>query len=62
MVDNIKDVGYFVELEILSNNKIDKDTVLSEFSNYKKIFKELKLEKSNEPYRDIVAKSIAKKK
>lgn len=62
MIDEIKDVGNFVEFEILSSNlnvNIDEINIkLKEFINK---FSNVELKEAKLPYRDFVAKSIFEK-
>ncbi len=58
MIDNIKNVGSFVEFEILTEDNPDCNIISDKFNEFMLLFKNIKLEKANLPYRDFVAKNI----
>ena len=56
MVDNIEDLGGFVEFEIVCENKIvDEDVLRSKLNQFVSLFSSLNLEEAKLPYRDFVA-------
>lgn len=55
LIDNIKNIGCFVEFELLSNEQ-EKDFLLNELQNFIGQFKEIEFKEANIPYRDFVAK------
>ncbi len=56
MVDNIEDLGGFVEFEIVCENKIiDEDILRSKLNQFVSLFSSLNLEEAKLPYRDFVA-------
>jgi putative hydrolase of the HAD superfamily len=58
MVDNINELGSFVEFEILSNEDKDKQVLFEMLNNFVDKFSALNLEPADMPYRDFVAKAI----
>ncbi len=59
MIDNIDNIGGFVEFEIIANNEDYKRELLyEELRSFVNRFNSISLVPANEPYRDIVAKSI----
>lgn len=62
MIDEIQDVGEFVELELLSNNdKVPTQKLKEQLDKFILNFKAIKLKSVNLPYRDLVAKQQLKK-
>ncbi len=55
MIDKIKNVGYFVEFELLSTAD-NKDYLVQELNNFVKKFNNIKFEEANLPYCGFVAK------
>ena len=56
MVDNIEDLGGFVEFEIVCENKIvDEDVLRSKLNQFVSLFSSLNLEEAKLPYRDFVS-------
>ena len=55
MLDELKDVGKFIELEVLSE-KEDKQKMLSELEDFIDEFECRNLERKQMPYRDIAKK------
>lgn len=54
MIDKIKDVGTFIELEILANNDEEKEILHDKLDEFIKIIGCENLEEKKKPYRDIV--------
>ena len=61
MIDTLKEIGGFVEFELLSDSATTKKEAKMELSNFVLKFKNLNLQEATEPYRDIVARHIYKK-
>lgn len=62
MIDKLPNIGGYIEFEIISNsNDYTKEELKNKLSSFKNDFKSIKLKEVNEPYRDIVAKSIYNK-
>ena len=62
MLDNIEDVGTFVEFEILSSDlNYNTEIIRDKLGKFIEDFKEAKLEEAKLPYRDFVANSIFSK-
>ena len=62
MIDKIKDIGGFVEFEIMSDKEDSrKDELQKELNDFVSKFEILNLEEANKPYRDIVADYIYNK-
>lgn len=62
MLDNIEDVGTFVEFEILSSDlNYNTEIIRDKLGKFIENFKETKLEEAKLPYRDFVANSIFSK-
>lgn len=56
MVDNIEDLGGFVEFEIVCDKKIvDEDVLKSKLNQFISLFSSLNLDEAKLPYRDFVA-------
>lgn len=55
MIDKIKNVGYFVEFELLSTVD-NKNYLVQELNNFIRKFNNIKFEEANLPYRDFVAR------
>lgn len=53
-IDHIKDAGYFVEFEILSQDPIQKDQRENFFMSFVDLFSNFDLQEEPLPYRDIV--------
>ena len=63
MIDNINDIGGFVEFEIIANNDDYKREILyDELKRFVNKFSDINLVAATEPYRDIVAKHIYENK
>lgn len=59
MIDNIENLGGFVEFELIYNNdNYDEDDLYSKLNKFVNLFSSLELEEANLPYRDFVAKKI----
>lgn len=59
MIDEIEDVGNFVEFELIcKDDKIDTEKLSKILLDFVEQFKPLNLETANLPYRDFVAKSV----
>lgn len=56
MIDSINGIGSFVEFEILSSK--EKESLKEDLERFVSKFKSIEMNEVNEPYRDIVAKSI----
>lgn len=62
MIDKLPSIGGFVEFEIISEKEDSSKSELKyELDNFILLFKDFKLKEANDPYRDIVAKSIYEK-
>ena len=63
MIDNLPNIGGFVEFEIISNQENSKESELKEeLNNFVSQFNYLKLKEETRPYRDVVASSIYDRK
>ena len=58
VIDNIKDIGSFVEFEILAAIDLDIETVYKKLDKLIESFKEIEFKEASLPYRDFVAKEI----
>jgi len=59
MIDQLDNIGGFVEFEIIADQKkSDKNELLKELNDFVSKFESLNLKEANDPYRDIVAKRI----
>lgn len=59
MIDNLRDIGGFVEFEIITNKEdSNKNELLNELNSFVNKFNELNMEEATKPYRDIVADYI----
>ena len=56
LIDNIKNVGSFVEFEILGDDKENKNFLIAELQNFIRQFNKIELKEAILPYRDFVAK------
>lgn len=54
VIDHIQDAGYFVELEILSQEALEEDQIQIFFESFVALFDDFALEEERLPYRDIV--------
>lgn len=62
MIDKLPEIGGFVEFEIISEkDDSNKAELKAKLNKFLANFKEFNLKEANEPYRDIVAKSIYNK-
>ena len=63
MIDNLPNIGGFVEFEIISNQENSKELELKEeLNSFVSQFNYLKLKEETRPYRDVVASSIYDRK
>lgn len=58
MIDSVKDIGNFVEFEILSFNEKNNEVLTNELNRFINKFNKLNLLEVDKPYRDIVANTI----
>ena len=61
LIDTLKNIGDFVEFEILSDQDYDVDFLKKNMEDFMKNFENLNFEVAKLPYRDYVAKNIFKK-
>lgn len=62
MIDEIENVGNFIELEILANNEEEKDILHDELDKLVEAFECNNLKEKKQPYRDIVKEHNIKSK
>lgn len=62
MIDEIENVGNFIELEILANNEEEKDILHDELDKLVETFECNNLKEKKQPYRDIVKEHNIKSK
>lgn len=60
MLDEIENIGSFVEFELLSNGDYDERYLLNELNIFVRKFDKLQLGEANLPYRDFVAERLFK--